>query len=270
MSRYPSALWKPIRDTSTVRVTKDILCFHTCVGSMRGTRAYFDRLDIQVYSHGIIGGIWGGDAGYNLDGVAWQIADTNYRAAANLNGNYRVISWETADNATRPIAPWTPKQGNKIVQVCVDAHDRDGIPLVMIPDSKPGRRGVGYHRLGCDPYRVSGGELWSSAYGKDCPTDPRIRQLPGLVQRARDIVNGTIPAPKPPEEDMDAAQFKELTDYIHDTTWAAVRAGLTGTENSRYRYEDTGKDLAAISVAGQTRKVLDAVKALTPTPPPAG
>lgn len=190
MSRYSSAFWKPIRATSTVAVTKDILCFHTGVGSATSIWSYFDRLDVGVYSHGIVGGIWGADAGKDLDGVAWQMADTDFRAAANLDGNWRVISWETADNAVRPIAPWTPKQCDKIVQIMVDAHQIDGIPLVLIPDTKLGRRGVAYHRLGCDPYRVAGGELWSSSFGKDCPTDPRIQQLPGLLARAQAIVAG--------------------------------------------------------------------------------
>lgn len=191
MSRYKSCVWKPISGTSTVAVRKDILCLHTMVGYLTSTWNYFNRSDVGVYSHIGIGGIWGTDAGKNLDGVAWQMADTNYRAAANLNGNYRVLSVETADNAARPIQPWTPKQCNKIVEIMVEANQVDDIPLVLIPDSKPGRRGIAYHRLGCDPYRVSSGELWSSAYGKDCPVDPRIKQIPGLISRAQDIVNGS-------------------------------------------------------------------------------
>jgi hypothetical protein len=190
VSWYPSAVRKPLTGTSTARLQKDILCFHTAVGYLVSTWNYFERDDIKVYSHGCIGGKWGSDIARDLDGVAWQMADTDVRAAANLDGNYRVISWETADNAARPIQPWTPAQCAKIVQIMVDANRLDGIPLVMIPDSKPGRRGVGYHRLGCDPYRVAGGELWSSSPGKDCPTDPRIKQLPALLDQAKDIVAG--------------------------------------------------------------------------------
>lgn len=257
MSRYPSATWKPIRDTSTARLTKDILCLHTAVTSATGCWNYFDRLDVKVYSHGVIGGIWGGDAGKNLDGVAWQMADTNYRAAANLDGNWRVISWETADNAARPIAAWTPRQCDTIVRIMVDAHRLDGIPLMLIPDSKPGRRGVAYHRLGCDPYRISGGEHWSSSYGKDCPTDVRIKQLPALIQRARDIVNG---APTPtPEDDV-------LTDAEHKAVIHTEK--ILAENNVAGKVNDLTDDMA--SVKATLADLTAAVKALTPTPPPAG
>lgn len=193
MSRYPTAQWRPIRDTSTVAVRKDLFCLHTMVGGMRGTWSYFDRLDVQVYSQLLLGGPWGSDAGHNLDGVAWQIADTDYRAAANLDGNWRIIALETADNAARPIKPWTPRQCDTIVDLMVDAHELDGIPLVLVPDSKIGRRGICYHRQGCDPFRVAGGERWSAAFGKDCPTDPRIAQIPTLIARARAVVAGGEP-----------------------------------------------------------------------------
>lgn len=190
MSRYPSATWRPLSGTSTARLTKDVFCLHTMVGYLGSTWTYFERPDIRVYSHFGVGGIWGGDLAAGLDGVAWQMADTDYRSAANLDGNWRVISVETADNAARPLVPWTPRQQDTIVRLMVDAHRLDGIPLALVPDSRIGRRGIAYHRLGCDPYRVADGELWSSAYGKDCPTDPRIAQLPALVERAQNVVNG--------------------------------------------------------------------------------
>lgn len=190
MSRYPSCTWKPIIGTSTSTLTQDILCLHTCVGYLRSTWDYFNRTDVGVYSHICIGGIWGSDIGYDLDGVGWQMADTAYRAAANLNGNGRVISVETADNAALPIAAWTPKQCDRIVAIMVDAHLLDGIPLTLIPDTLPGRRGIAYHRQGIDPWRVPDGELWSSSTGKICPGDARIAQIPGLISRARAIVAG--------------------------------------------------------------------------------
>lgn len=250
MSRYPSAQWRPIRATSTVRVQKDIFCLHTIVGGMTSCWSYFDRLDVSVYSHLIIGGIWGSDAGRGLDGVAWQIANTDYRAAANLDSNYRIISVETGDNAARPIQPWTPKMCTKIVELMVDAHRLDGIPLVMVPDSKRGRRGIAYHRMGCDPYRVSGGEKWSNAYGKDCPTDPRIRQIPGLIARARAIVAGQPPIP---EEDDDMAADPQVLaglKAIKDSLDGLYRNGFSSqTPDKKY---DPGHD--TVSVAGMIRR----------------
>ena len=77
---------------------------------------------------------------------------------------------------------------------------------MLAQDSRPGTRGVGYHRLGCDPYRVTGGELWSSSYGKVCPGDARIAQLPGLIDRARRIVDG--------QEEDPMAEYADQLDRI--------------------------------------------------------
>jgi hypothetical protein len=52
---------------------------------------------------------------------------------------------------------------------------------MLVPDTKPGRRGIAYHRQGCDPYRVSGGDHWSEHYGKVCPGDARISQLINII-----------------------------------------------------------------------------------------
>jgi hypothetical protein len=172
VSRYRSCTWKPLANRSTKALQKDILCWHTMVStSMAGTWGYFNTGagGRGVYSHGLLGGGWGPDLRDGLDGVCWQAQDTDLRAASNLDGNWHVIAFETADNAARPIQPWTPKQCVKIVEVCVEANQVDGIPLQIIPDSKVGRRGVGYHRLGCDPYRVAGGELWTSLVRQGLP-----------------------------------------------------------------------------------------------------
>jgi hypothetical protein len=255
VSRYPSATWKPLSGTSTKTVQKDILCFHTMVGYLKSTWTYFNSPDVAVYSHGGIGGIWGSDAAANLDGVAWQMADTDHRAAANLDGNWRIISWETADNAARPIQPWTPKQCDKIVDIIVDAHRLDGIPLVMVPDSKVGRRGVAYHRLGCDPYRVAGGELWSSSYGKDCPTDPRIKQLPGLLNRAIAIVNGNS------EDDVSQADVTAaLKDFFHANE---IKVPNGQTNNDNFVVSLVGMSQVGVNADNALKAAVAAVKADT-------
>ena len=192
MSRYPSATWKPIANRSTKALQKDLLSIHTMVGPGLGTWNYFNTGagGRGVYSHLLVCGVWGSDAGKDVDGLVLQAQDTDLRAAANLDGNWHIVSVETADNAARPIAPWTSAQCDALVNIMVDANRLDGIPLVLVPDSKPGRRGISYHRMGCNPYRVAGGELWSEAYGKDCPTQARIDQIPALIDRARAIVAG--------------------------------------------------------------------------------
>lgn len=258
MTWYPSATKKPITGTSRTPLTKDILCLHTAVGGGLGTWAYFNRPDVGVYSHGVICGIWGSDAGKDVDGLALQMADTDYRAAANLDGNDRVISWETGDNGERPIKPWTAKQCDSIVRVMVDANRLDGIPLVLIPDTKPGRRGIAYHRQGCDPWRVAGGELWSSSRGKDCPTQARIDQIPALITRARAIVAGE------PEDDLPYTE-DELTAIIGAEVarrlLAFKAAHLDGTLN-RVKAMEPLVDQLALDVA-DIKAILDA-----PPPPP--
>jgi hypothetical protein len=199
MALYPDAQRRLLDKPKTALTNPEVCCLHTQVGSLYGVDQYFRT--VSTFSHFGIGGIWGGDASRNLDGVVYQWGDTRYRSAANLEGNDRVISVETADNAARPIAPWTAKQLTAIVNLLVWVHKTHDIPLVLIPDSKPGRRGVGFHRQGCDPYRVPGGELWSRSFGKDCPTQARIDQIPGLIKRAREIVSGT-PTPTPISEDL--------------------------------------------------------------------
>lgn len=196
----------------------DLICWHTMVGYLKSTDAYFHGAD--VFSHFGIGGAWGSDGPAKLDGVTFQWQDTAYRAAANLNGNPRIISVETADNATRPIAPWTLYQEDEIVDLMVWGYREHGIPLVLAPDSRPGRRGQAYHRLGCDPYRAGGGELWSRAYGKDCPTDARIRRLPALIERANDLVTPASGATTPQRGlfmTLTAAQERDVLDSVNES-----------------------------------------------------
>jgi hypothetical protein len=259
VSRYASAQWRPIRDTSTAALRKGLLSLHTMVGGMRGTWSYFDRLDVQPYSHFLVGGPWGSDAGHGLDGVAWQIADTQYRAAANLDGNWRCISVETADNAERPIKPWTDAQCEAIIRIGAEAHQVDGIPLVLVPDSKQGRRGWCYHRQGCDPYRVAGGERWSKAYGKDCPTDPRIRQIPDLIIDARRLVAGQTPQEDDmPLNDDDKAWLRSLTGAGGGVTPVSVTQDVYNRLHAelvevRAAQEQAERDLAALRTLVDTR-----------------
>lgn len=211
-----TGLWKPITNRSDRPLTADLLGLHTIVGGAVGTWNYFDTGagGRGVYSHFLVHGKW---SSADNDGDLWQCQDTAFRAAANLDGNYRIISVETADNAARPIAPWTPAQEATIIRLMVWAHRTHGIPLVLVPDSRPGRRGVCYHAQGCDPFRVAGGELWSSARGKDCPTDARIERIPALLRAARSIVAGTVPVTTTPITEKrylvdaaDKADFKAL------------------------------------------------------------
>jgi hypothetical protein len=178
---YPGGVWRPLGNPAAP-VTPDIICVHTMVGNLTSTDAYFRDPAVTVYSHFGVGGAWGGDVAAGLDGVVWQWQDTDLRAAANLDGNWRVISIETADNINRPIAAWTPKQITALAGLIGWLCDRYQIPKMLIPDTLPGRRGVGWHAQGVPGVGlVPGGEQWSTSTGKDCPTAVRINQLRDAV-----------------------------------------------------------------------------------------
>ena len=212
---YSGASYRPLgTQTEPAMDRYDVICLHTMVGSLYGTDQMFhDNGYSGTESHYGVGGIWGSDAGRNLDGVVYQWQDEGHQADANLDGNPRVISIETADNAAatvEAIPPWTPRQCESIARLVADIARRRNIPVVLIPDSKPTRRGIGYHRQGCEHsdgigshpgYLVAGGERWSNAIGKGCPGPARIAQITStIIPRVQQLLS---PAPTP-EDPMPA------------------------------------------------------------------
>lgn len=182
MSRMTGVTWNG-EHGSTLMSRYDIVCFHTIVGRDPANAAHFS-----------VGG----------DGKITQSRDTRYRSAANLNGNHRVIAVETEDlgpdfpvwdvNDGHAVPAWTSAQLESNARILAWAHKAHNIPLVLAPDSKSTSRGVAYHRMGVDGNfegyayggRVANGERWSSAFGKVCPGDRRIKQLIEIViPRAR-------------------------------------------------------------------------------------
>lgn len=225
-STYPQAVYKPLGAQSepTMRA-HDIVCLHTMVGYLSSTDRYFRAANGRGYdgteSHYGVGGPWGSDGAANLDGTVWQWQDRGHQADANVDGNPRVISVETADNAPRfasDIKGWSPAQIDAIVdlliwETSVEAHakcpsswecHKSGIPRQLIPDTKPGRRGIGYHRQGVPGYVSAGGEEWSISTGKVCPGGERIAQLRNVIlprvqaaDAAKRKPNPDAPADKP-------------------------------------------------------------------------
>jgi len=211
--KYPGAAWKPLGTQSEPAMTgHHLVIVHTMVGYLYSTDGMFRQGGYDgTESHFGVGGAWGSDASRDLDGAVWQWQDLGHGADANLDANRTAISIETADNAPglpKDIQRWTLRQAvalaSLIAWLCsVEAHSGcptswtchgQGIPLALVPDSKPGRRGVAYHRQGVDPWRVDGGQRWSTAYGKECPGPTRIRQLSEeIIPRARQISEGDMP-----------------------------------------------------------------------------
>src|SRR5690606_5793748 len=171
---YPGGAYRQLARKSRVPLAPRIINVHTMVGTLGGTEGYFAG-DGRPYSHFGTGG----------SGEVRQWQDLRYRAASDLNGNPYCISIENED--TGPLFPrwsgsdvprFTDKQADALVMLLSWLCHRFGLPRSAITTSCPHERGIGYHRLGVNPYRNTDcGHLWSSAYGKACPGNRRIHQL---------------------------------------------------------------------------------------------
>jgi hypothetical protein len=245
MARMPGATWRPLGPNPSIEGTMaryDILCYHTMVGSLWGTDAYFHR-DGYGGTESHFG------TGYDGEILQWQ--DSRYRADANLDGGDRVLSVETADMGRgfpawsgENVPAWTAAQVEANARIAVWAHKVHGIPLVIIPNTLQSSRGLGWHRQGIDPWRCAVCERWSSSSGKICPGNRRVAQMPLVLARAKQIVAGITPTPTPtppplpPPEEDDMANV--LVTYYGSTqggvydfhSRTAVRMSRTGAEQA--------------------------------------
>lgn len=203
MARMAQAAWLGEHSPRNRMDRYDVVCIHTIVGFAPAHAAHFST---------------------TADGKILQSRDTAFQSAANLEGNPRVIAVENEDHgpafsrwlrrlaarAKRPglvaplflagVPPLTDAQVWACAQILAWAHDVHGIPLRLCPSSRPGSRGLAYHRQGIDgnfagfrfPGRVPGGEVWSLSIGKVCPGDRRIAQRPEILALARRILEGDV------------------------------------------------------------------------------
>jgi hypothetical protein len=235
MALYRGAKYRPLatKQTQPAMRAHDIVCLHTMVGYLGSTDAMFKANGYGgTESHFGIGGRWGQDVGKELDGVVYQWQDTTFTADANLDGRWRVISIETADNAPRfaaDLLPWTPKQIEAIIRLVAWACQRYNIPVALIPDTRPGRRGIGYHRQGCEHsdgvgtragFLVSGGERWSKAIGKECPGPRRIAQIKSV------IIPGVKALIAQEKEDADMPTVAEIVAALKPVIRAEAKAAV--------------------------------------------
>lgn len=143
------------------------------------------------------------------DGTVEQNIDLDLQAWAGAAGNASML-WVETQGGTTPAdvrsGRWTPQQAETLAQIAAYAHRTEGTPLDLMPDSRPASRGLATHRLGIKHSRgigavpgflVAGGELWSSAVGKECPGDARVAQMPQVSARAKQIVAEKAPTSTP-------------------------------------------------------------------------
>lgn len=129
------------------------------------------------------------------DGSLVQHLDMRVRSGACREGNPRLWTFETQGGLSvgdRQLGTWTEEQVATMVKLCVLAAD-EGVPVRLMASSASSERGIGWHRLGIDgnfPALPSilagrtqrgGGERWSYSFGKTCPLDGRIGQMPTIL-----------------------------------------------------------------------------------------
>ncbi|MDQ3663099.1 MAG: N-acetylmuramoyl-L-alanine amidase [Actinomycetota bacterium] len=262
MSRYPGATWRPLAaDPShqALMIRHDGIVLHTMAGSLAGTEAMF-----------LQSGFTGTEShfGVGADGTILQWVDTSRRADANLNGTWRLLSVETADTgppfpswSASNVPAWTEAQLDAIAGIVAWAAKEHDFPIKAMRSSRAGERGVGWHRLGIEPWRVDGGEAWSESTGKACPGDRRIAQVPEVIRRAKAIAGGGDDLPEPAAllaaEVTKDVSLKQAVRETHRDVVALKHAFKEFRDNELSRDKNRADGAAA-----STKQVLAAIDAI--------
>lgn len=225
MARYPGAVWQPItahpRYAKTRMTEYNRMNLHTAVSNAQSLFGAFNKSSGPAFSHFYVAG----------DGTVYQYQDTDYRAAADGDGNDATISVESWDGYTgkswdadgngepdwknsSDVPQWTAKQVESLAQLFAWVVKTHGIRVKIAESSQYGEpsKGLSWHRLGIDGnfpalpdvragrQQRGGGMHYSSSYGKGCPGDERIWQVDDVFARAQAILgqDPTPPQPKPP------------------------------------------------------------------------
>lgn len=192
--KMPGALWVPIKRnyTNRRRSRTDALILHIAVTEAASLEGWFNSPRAYASSHMYV----------RRDGTIEQYIDLDKISWANAGGNSRSVTVETQGMGS---GTWTAAQCKSLAAIASFCNSHYGVPLRLMGNSLPSTRGVGYHRLGVNPWRVAGGETWSKSYGKVCPGGDRIPQIPGIIKAAQGTGGlGAVapvaskPRPKPP------------------------------------------------------------------------
>lgn len=192
MAWFPEAIRKEIAKHKKPLTLFNRVNLHVAVSEADSLFGYFSRSDVGVVSHFYV----------RRDGTVEQYVDTRYQAAADLDGNDASISVETEGGVHNAQGePWSAAQLASLAKIFAWAVEVHGIPARLAENSLPGApsRGLSWHRLGVDPWRVSGGMRYSKSRGKICPGDAKISQIPGILAAATtgQVVSPLPPAPSP-------------------------------------------------------------------------
>lgn len=182
MAWMPGAIRKEIpkhnRRTTSLRNRTNL---HVAVSEASSLYGYFSGAG--VCSHFYV----------RKDGTIEQYVSTVYYSAADYQGNDATISVETQGGVHDAQGePWTGEQITALAKIVAWVHlTHPSIPVRLAVDSRKGEssKGVSWHRLGIDPWRVVGGMRYSTSRGKVCPGNAKIAQIPEVVALARTFLD---------------------------------------------------------------------------------
>lgn len=254
MAIYPGAIRKLIPRHNRIRSGGQVrMNLHVAVSEAASLHGYFSG--VGVCSHFYV----------RKDGTVEQYIDTAYKSSADLEGNSSTISVETQGGLRNAQSePWTQAQLVALAGLFAWAVKTHGIPARLARDSRPGEssKGLSWHRLGIDPWRVSGGMKYSNSRGKVCPGDAKIAQIPTILATATATLAGNTtrpggPLPNPnvtlpdPLEEDDVAWDDVLK---NDKTGTTAKASTFLTETNRAVFETR----AAVDYVRRQNLVLEA------------
>lgn len=156
------------------------------------------------------------------DGSVEQYVHDDYWAFADLEGNDASFSVESQGMGD---GSWSDAQLETIAQIYAWQVKTRGVRVKLATDSKVGisSQGLAWHRLGVNgnfpalPSPLAGreerggGMLWSKSFGKVCPGEKRILQVPAIYDRALQIIGAKPvdnPIPTAPPVTIDRRKYK--------------------------------------------------------------
>lgn len=182
-------------------------------------------------------------------GTLEQYVDTALRAEADLDGNDATISTEFEGGEE----PYTQAQIDLAIRLFDWVLTAHGMARAVATTSKTdaSSRGLSWHRLGIDgnfPALPSiyagrnqrgGGMYYSSAFGKTCPTNPRLDQLHGIIFPA--VLGNVVPPipPDPPSQrlEVDESWGAKTTTWMQRTLVSTDPVWADGVISHQYKDE---------------------------------
>lgn len=171
MAIYPAAQWRPLAaNVKQPRMTPRVAILHTAVDAPGNTDLWGWFTQSGLEAHFFV----------HNDGTVTQYMDTGVVAEANYKANGFAISIETEDDGNPRATPWNTRQLAAIVALLDWVCTTHKIPRRQA-DRWDGS-GIGWHSMwGLNTKANPGVNPWTNQLGKDCPTAPRIAQVPGVI-----------------------------------------------------------------------------------------